>query len=206
MKENITPEEKLLRLIRGEKKLKPRVSTSVDSSSPPIELRPQNKPAIFTFTHKYFPPAYSKIIIYLIIAVSFAYLLASLIYPFVGLKKIKLPAVSAEKSKETLVTQKEKLKPYEFYLEGIKKHKIFANPSFEKSSIPSIAGEAESIKDINLVGIISGDNPQAIIEDKKNQKTYYVARGQFVGTFQIEEIQEGKIILNYKGQRFEISM
>jgi type II secretory pathway component PulC len=99
----------------------------------------------------------------------------------------------------------QEVKPYEFYLEGIKSKQIFSSASRpEETARPASAASADLIKGINLVGIISGDRPQAIIEDKIMQKTYYVAKGQFVGAFQVEDIQEGKVILSYRGERFEL--
>jgi type II secretory pathway component PulC len=64
----------------------------------------------------------------------------------------------------------------------------------------------ELMKEINLLGVISGANPQAVIEDKKSGKTYYVTEGQMIGDFQVEEIGYGKIILNYNGQKFELNI
>lgn len=63
-----------------------------------------------------------------------------------------------------------------------------------------------SIQDLSLMGIISGDNPQAAIQDKKTQKVYYVSKGESVADFLIEDIQDGKIILGYKGQRYELRL
>ena len=72
------------------------------------------------------------------------------------------------------------------------------------TSQPAIAANVDLLKDITLVGIITGANPQAVIEDKKSLKNYYVTKGQFIGQMQVEDIQEGKIIINYKGQKYEL--
>ena len=54
---------------------------------------------------------------------------------------------------------------------------------------------------LGLVGIVPGDNPQAIIEEKKSQKTYYLIKGQAINDIVVEDINENKVILNYKGKR-----
>ncbi len=64
----------------------------------------------------------------------------------------------------------------------------------------------QAIQDLNLLGIVSGDNPQAIIEDKKSQKTYFLKKGDFLGDFELKDIQKGKVILDLSGQQFELSL
>lgn len=200
MKDNISPEEKLLKLIKGEKKPK----SPEKPISPALELKPATKSHIFSLTHKYLTaPQINKLMLTLIV-MSFIYLLASFIYPWIGLSKIKLPDISKEKIEEPSLKLKEESKPYEFYLQGIGGRRIFGSPTASEVSAASGAANVELNKDINLVGIISGVNPQAIIEDKKSQKTYYVSKGQFIGEFRVEDIQEGKVILNYNGQRYEL--
>lgn len=60
------------------------------------------------------------------------------------------------------------------------------------------------IKNLSLVGIFSGPTPQAAVEDKQNVKTYYVTEGQYIQGIRIEDIQDTKVILKYKEQRFEL--
>lgn len=181
MKDNISPEEKLLKLIRREKKPAPR-------------------PAI----PKYLISAYLKKLLWFSAAVSFIYLLTSFIYPWIGLRQIKLPDASPQKMGELSLKLKKEPKPYEFYAQAISQRQIFSNSASRESEREETAFNADLTKDINLIGIISGENPQAIIEDKKIQKTYYLNIGQFIREFQLKDIQEGKVILNYKGQKFEL--
>jgi hypothetical protein len=61
-------------------------------------------------------------------------------------------------------------------------------------------------KEISLVGIILGEDPQAIIEDKRTQKIFYVKKGQFIEEFKLEDIEFGKAILSYKDRKFEIHL
>jgi len=210
MRDNIPPEEKLLRLIKGEKKS---ASPSLARQEIPAEKKITsntsnlNKNPLSSLIHTYSTPNYIRKAIFVLMVVSFIYLVASFIYPLVGLEKIKLPAVSKEKAQEILISPKEESRPYEFYLEGARGRQIFGSTSGQEARIPAANTEVYEeppVKDINLVGIISGENPIGVIEDKKNQKTYYVTKGQFIGEMQVEDIQEGKMILNYKGQRYEL--
>ena len=91
-------------------------------------------------------------------------------------------------------------------MEGVRQRRIFGNILVQQAGIANAAANADLIKKINLVGIIAGENPQAIIEDKDARKTYSVTKGQAIGEFRVEDIQEGKIILEYRGQRYELSI
>jgi type II secretory pathway component PulC len=63
---------------------------------------------------------------------------------------------------------------------------------------------AEIISQYNLSGIVSGDNPKAIIEDKKSQKSYFLREGESAGDLTVEKIGAGKVSLDYKGEKFEL--
>jgi type II secretory pathway component PulC len=204
MKENISPEEKLLKLIRKGKKEEPsRIKQTA-------QILPLAKRGIkFSFSslfEKFAPRLNLSKVIFAAFALSCLYLIISLIYPLIGLKKINLPKISVEKISEPKTELKNETKPFEFYQKGIENRRIFGGGTAAgESGLPSAGNiNVDLAKDINLVGIISGENPQAIIEDKKTQKTYYVNKGQTIGEILVEDIQEGKIIVNYRGQRFEL--
>lgn len=206
MKDNISPEEKLLKLIKGDKVS---ASTQDKKTTAGISLlKPGIKNSLYSFPKKYLIPANIQKLVMGLLVISFLYLIASFMHPWIDLKKIKLPDVPEEKLKveEPKIELKGEPKPYEFYLQGLSQRQIFSSSSTQEGTSASSVVSADLIKDINLVGIISGKNPQAVIEDKKTQKTYYLNRGQFIGELQIEDIQEGKIIVNYNGQRYELYM
>jgi type II secretory pathway component PulC len=141
-----------------------------------------------------------------LLGLSCLYLLFSFIYPFIFLRKVGLPDISKEKGPTVDIGAKSEGKPLEEYLQGISGKQIFSSVPSAGVAGPASGVSADLVKDINLVGIITGDNPQAIIEDKKAQKTYYLNKGQYIGEFLVEDIQEGKIILNFNGQRFELHL
>jgi len=215
-KENISPEEKLLRLIKNVKKpdhFSAGTSRRQDvlaekRAVPPVsELKRGVKNTGHTLVFGEIVSGIVPKLIPVIFIISLLYLLASFIYPWIGLKNIKLPKVDIQKTKEAEPAPKQEVLPYASYLEGISKRKIFtstgAGAPQTTTGISQVA-DADLIKDINLVGIIAGDNPQAIVEDKKAQKTYYLNKGQFISEFQIEDIGEGKIALSRNGQRYEL--
>ena len=128
----------------------------------------------------------------------------SLVYPWVALKKVKLPAVTGSAVGQIKPLSQEEAKPFEFYLDGVSGRQIFAGVGSATAALPQAAAGVNVADDISLVGIISGENPQAVVEDKKNQKTYYLSRGQLIGDLRVDDIKEGKIIVDRKGEKFEL--
>lgn len=198
MRDNISPEEKLLRLIRGEKKAQAGAPAAQGAAK-------AVKAAGFEFKLPVFLSYLdARKAILIILVLSCIYLAFAFIYPFVFLRAIRLPEI-AKDSKSGLETMpKAEQRPLEEYLQALGDKQVFGSGGSVGVIGPASGLSAELIKEINLVGIIAGENPQAIIEDKSAQKTYYLNKGQFIGEFQVEDIQEGKIILNFNGQRFEL--
>jgi len=210
MTDNISPEEKLLRLIRGQKKNRvPVLADENPNALVPLKIQGGviDQKRAFKF-EKYIPRFNANILISIGLVTASLYLLSAFAYPlFVSKKTIFSRENHFDKITESKEAIKQaEIKPYDFYTQGIKTKQIFGAASAQLTQESNVTVGANLIKDINLLGVISGDSPQAIIEDKKSQKTYYVTKGQMIGEFQVEDIGDGKIILNYSGQRFELSI
>jgi type II secretory pathway component PulC len=203
MTDNILPEEKLLRLIKGGKNLASNASGADNSEEYSKRTKKREKFPQINFNYGKFS---LRRISVLLLIFSLLYLLSSFIYPMFNQKTIEIS--KSEKNAGYRITKKElpaiAQKPLTHYLEATSAKKIFKNPSLKEPAGPVGAASADLIRDINLVGIISGPEPQAIVEDKKAQKTYYLRKGQYIGELQLEDILTGKIILNYNGQKFEL--
>ena len=57
---------------------------------------------------------------------------------------------------------------------------------------------------MKLVGIAWSDNPDAMIEDTKVKKTYFVKQGDIINGVRIERIFRDKVVLTYKGEKIEL--
>jgi len=206
MKDSSSPEDKLLRLIRNPKK--PQIAQDQKAKTQKLN----SGAGANTGTDLRLKPNTAKAKSFLnpgkvffgLFAACGAFLISTLIYPWIGLKNFRLPKIS-EKSTEEKRLAKDAAKPLEEYMQSVKGRRIFSGAAIQGTSLINVAN-FDLIKDISLVGIISGENPQAVIEDKKAQKTFYVNKGQFIGEMQVEDIQEGKIIINYAGQKYELYM
>ncbi len=71
---------------------------------------------------------------------------------------------------------------------------------------PSVAAKDLGVR-LNLIGVVAGPAPQAIIEDKQAQKTFFLGVGQSTPDGAVlEEVHENRIILNLHGERIELSL
>ncbi len=218
MNENISPEEKLLRLIRNQPKTQNQVFQN-NPLSPTAENSVSKIPSVNSSRRSLPFPVVRKVIWFCFI-LSCLYLISSFALPFKpprqwfglqhnqshkfsGTGKIDISetesATKAEARRPALA-----IKPYDFYLGVVKNRQIFGGAAGQNQQTRVSGASLNLIKDLSLIGIISGDNPQAVIENKKTQKTYYLNKGQFLDDFLVEDIQGGKVILNLNNQRFEL--
>jgi len=75
----------------------------------------------------------------------------------------------------------------------------------EEPPVKRISKE-EILGNLNLLGIISGDNNQAIIEDKTLKKTYFLYKGDSFGDLKVYDIKESVVILDYNGEKIELNI
>ena len=188
MKKDISPEEKLLHLIRGQK--------TGDAQKP--AMHPGQ------WLRRHFTASLLRNCSAGLFLLSLVYLAYVLVYPYTNAGKIKLPEQGKQKKSLSSVSPlPEETRPLEFYTQALKEDRLFGSMPAGQAQLPA-AATAEALKDISLVGIVSGEPGQAVIEDKQAQRTYYVTKGQSVAEYQVEDIQEGKIILNRNGQKYEL--
>ena len=70
----------------------------------------------------------------------------------------------------------------------------------------SRVSKGEALQDLNLLGVITGDDNQAIIEDTKTKKTFFLYKGDSFREFKVYDIREGSVTLDYEGERIELKM
>jgi hypothetical protein len=206
MKKSI-PEDKLLKLIRGQKIFAPSVE-----QNPSVNLKEFNLSLYNTiFSIPLFNITVIKRILIFLLFLTSLILLSSFIVPVrkaAGLKTFsKIPPEPLNKTVEPLITPH----PYEDYSMGMQGRSIFKYAGGLTNNLQSSnpANEAQGLdaaQDLNLIGIVSGADGrlQAIIEDKKSQKTHYVSQGDSFGSCLVEQILEKKVIITYAGGKFEL--
>ncbi len=204
MSDTLSPEEKLLRLIKGAGRHAAEHKTAVRAAAAPAEASVARPAEALPAKGPRKAVAWQHIVLRVLLAAligSGIYLAFALVYPFFAFGPVPAAPLTPEPGADQTQSARQ---PVEYYTQAPLARQLFSGE--ESSGASGLAGvaTADILKEISLVGIISGDNPQAVIEDKRSQKTLYVAKGQSVGAFLVAEILEGKIILNYKGQRYEL--
>lgn len=88
---------------------------------------------------------------------------------------------------------------------------VFAPPA-ETPAAPSVAAPlSSSVRSLaarlTLMGIVSGDSPQAIIEDSETKKTFFVTAGQMVvdGAV-VEQVLDNRVVLTVADEKIELSL
>jgi len=209
MKES--PEEKLLRLIKGEKNQK-------EEAAPENKIASNNNNSLISdFAKKIF--LNNKIlkqatlkpingVLFTMLFLSVAYLIYSFIFETPKStnnrleRAVQLSVKEKPKDKET---QGLKIKNYEEYEKDMSNRNLFSAGSVEEFT-PGESVNIDMSKKFNLVGVIEGDEPQAIIEDMEMQKTYYLYKGQSFNSAVVKEITKGKVVLNYRGREIILVM
>jgi type II secretory pathway component PulC len=105
-----------------------------------------------------------------------------------------------------LFEQKNPIKPPVDYQQVVSSRRLFGAADTQKTAEKHGPSANEIIAGLNLQGIVAGLEPKAMIEDKKNQKSYYVKEGEYVGEVQVKKIGEGKVTLELNGEDFSLSL
>lgn len=99
------------------------------------------------------------------------------------------------------------IKLFLYYLEMVQRRDIFSPVKLAGAENPDVEAKkvlSALIKDLKLVGISWGENPEVIIEDTKVNKTYFLKTGDTINKFRIESILKDKVILESEGQKMEL--
>ena len=97
-----------------------------------------------------------------------------------------------------------------YYLQKVSSRDIFKEgkkeaPKEETPSPAAVAETAEAVQSLALVGISWSSNPDAIIEDKSKQRTYFVKRGQEAGDgVRVEAIFKDHVVVTYEDREYEL--
>ena len=85
---------------------------------------------------------------------------------------------------------------------GVNQRNIFTLAPKEKPiERADLSGGAVELK---LVGILWSDTPQAMIEDTKDQKTYLVSKGDKIGSVSVKDILVNKVVLTKDQQEWDL--
>lgn len=199
-----SPEKRLLNLIR--KKHKPKTDSGREKAHQ-LKTFLSGLIKIFILPNKVFKPLFLKSInrvLALVLVILSAYLLLSFFFPlnrdleFLDKENEELSLDEAAARKLEAV----RFPDYSLYSRQIKNKDLF-RPNFSDTKVQAEAS-VDISKKFSLVGIIAGNRPQAVIEDKELKKTYYLYSGESFSGVIVEEVGEGNVVLNYMGRQVEL--
>ncbi|MDD4879550.1 MAG: type II secretion system protein N [Candidatus Omnitrophica bacterium] len=218
-----SPEEKLLRLIRGERKPKNKPVPAQEKENKLLRER-EGGPAAAAQDQKAAPPLkggsdYIKFINITLIAV-IVVITAVFLVDVVSFN-LKRPAYITEPGKELAARPEPQTRA------AVKPQVDASFPVAENPDDPGLMGSKnlfkpspvqaapaarpaqasyDKLKDFALKGIIAGDKPQAILEDEKNKRSYFLYKGDSVDNIRVEDIQSDKVILSINGEVLELTL
>ncbi|MFC1593920.1 hypothetical protein ACFL38_01170 [Candidatus Omnitrophota bacterium] len=213
MNKDITPEEKLLNVIR--KKPKPRaqegapgktnkgdlyISRWKSALQQPVLAQSIGREEINVNTFK----GAQKILLATVIAACL-YIVFILIAPSNPQEvESKYPDDVASAGEASPIAVVEPL-PYSYYSQQLGTRDIFKSHFLsDDTDLYSKDNLDKLLKSIKLVGIMLDEVPQVIIEDTKEKKTYFLSEGETLNQFRVEEILEGKVVLSFEGEEIEL--
>lgn len=105
------------------------------------------------------------------------------------------------------------LKESGYYLEKVRRKDIFKmgpKEAIQQQQAARAPAKTATLKIIDatqhlkLVGISWSRDPDAIIEDTKAMRTFFVKRGHMLGDVRVEAILKDKVVLSYGGEETEL--
>jgi hypothetical protein len=124
------------------------------------------------------------------------------------------PNFTPAKDTKTAVGKAEVIEPLKeasYYLQKISSRDIFKEGKKIEQAKPktpalNVVGEtADEVKNLSLVGISWSSNPDAILEDKSNRRTFFVKQGQMVGnSVKLEAIFKDHVVVTFEDREYEL--
>lgn len=114
--------------------------------------------------------------------------------------------VNTEEPESEKKEELQQLLDFNQYAKEINRRQLFKGSSVQDGNAGSVISSATAtlFSDFQLLGIVSGAKPQAIIQNKRTGSTYFLYKGQSQDNLIAEDILSNKVRLNYSGEIFEL--
>ncbi|MBI1883653.1 MAG: hypothetical protein HYS08_05555 [Chlamydiae bacterium] len=201
----MTPEEKLLKLIKKEE-VSPQKNE--EKKEEHVAAAPFLKVAFSDHTTrvetvKIFSYLGGALALLLLSILGYQYLIREPVLPLplprmAGSETLELPTGSSKLT--------ESFDTYAKIFQGRNVFKSMGPPPSVSVSREKVVGLSDLVKNLTLSGIIDGEPPEAIIEDKSTGQLYYVEKGGTVGSLEVVEVREGHVILRYGDEEGQLTL
>lgn len=200
MQDNISPEERLLRLIRR-KRSKPLPKEEKKNKNTQVDQTQKARPRISLPTFSF--ELLSRILLMVLLILGICLLLDFLL---VKPKKIDEIKSDGPQVLDKIPVAQAPLEPLSYYTESVKSINLFTASSQVTEQTQPSPTFMQMVSSLKLQGIVSGPSPQAIIEDIKAKQVYFLSPGDYIGEIKLKEIFPGRVKLEYYGQVAELSL
>ena len=118
--------------------------------------------------------------------------------------ELAVPAPKPKAEPKNLVVPE--TKPFSFYQSVMEQRDIFQSPWDKATAVATAAAPAADLaKQLKLVGIVLDKNPQAVIENVKTKETLFLSVGDSVENAVLQEIHEDKVLFLYNEESVELT-
>jgi len=202
-----TPEERLLNLIRRKDgKQKAALEKDREITKPAVVANPLRLPELPVLEFISFKNFKSILVVIIIIIV--LYILTELMPLKADENKLARTVSRNQAENQILMIRPAAVRPYSYYSGQFDQRDIFesnpsvgiAKPATANANLPQLT------KGLKLVGVILDNNPQAIIENSAENKTYFLHKGEVINDLKLEAITESKAILSYGSEKLELAL
>jgi hypothetical protein len=135
----------------------------------------------------------------------FASVAALVLIPLNGLL-IQLRNIKPIRSAPVLKEASQEMESESSYQTAIESSALFGGVAGGLSTPALHASLAEEMKDYRLKGVVITDDPEAIIQDARTQKSIFIKKGSQLGNLTVKEINEGWIVLTYLGEELKLEI
>lgn len=204
VEDKVTPEEKLLKVIENPRDVKEKGIPCIRKSPKDIFLFKKGWPrlekdkikALISLKNTYKTLGATSVIMTILVAFIFIKGYSSLKRRFKNIESVASSGVEKEKERYALAVD---------LTEAIKdaRRNIFISLPIKSESAISKETEQTMIN-LKLVGIIWSNNPQAMIEDVKVNKTFLLGINETIGIFKIKKILRDRVIVGKDEQEWEL--
>ena len=215
MTKDLTPEERLLSLIKGA----PKEDKPFDGA----EQLP--KPEAQDLAAKEIPPVSNRLVgrkeqdpFKLAVFFLTALLVIGTVYfikelsrkeePVINIERLIQPQEKKQPGQEPATEAPSELKEETQQEAPPQTRQLFGAPVTRETAPVAEQGPsiAELVKDLSLLGVVTGSNTQAIIQDKKTHQTFYVSEGEDILEFKVKKIEKAVVILERNGETIKLSL
>jgi type II secretory pathway component PulC len=139
--------------------------------------------------------------------------LFSLATSLVNLKRIPALEIKSPEGIKPLSFRENSVlkKVVSYYLEKVRERDIFkiggkrTAASIESKEVKTPTSRIiEATENLKLVGISWSSDPDAMIEDAKAVRTFFVKVGQMIGEVKVQAIFKDRVILRYSGEEIDL--